>query len=333
VKRLLIISIFLLVGSCGFGQDYNYDKSIEKTDSSIITTFSDEWQGIKRIQIYNDLKKKPITYYSELYPKTRIVKLKGKSYNDYDNRIGLWQHYNKDGKLIRTDDYNTGRAVSYISNDTLTDKFNAMLSKADSFIIYHFGEKFFNNNTKFNANTSDWNTGSYDWFERRGVKDPYNFMFDYDIVIGKNQYSSIYFYIDSTGIVDVTGFTDCLTQRECDLKINYKDALLLAKENGLALKKGKFFTDLVWHKPKLDSINGKPNFHKVYKGKYEYMIASYRTKRKVGNQSFKETVAVYDAIYINPWTGEFIRKDEVKKVIRWSHPKEGHGGHMGIRDF
>jgi len=334
-KHITIISIFLLLGSYGFGQNYDYDKSIEKTDSSIITIFSDEWQGIKRIIVYNDLKKKPITYYSELYPETRTVKLKGKCYNDYDNRVGLWQHYTEDGKLIRTDDYNTGKTVSYKSNDTLTNKFNNILLKADSFIIYHFGEKFFMKNVRFNSNTSDWNTGSYDWFEKRGIKDPYNFMFDYNIVVDNNHYPSIYFYIDSTGIVDVTGFTNCLNQRECELKINYEDAILIAKQNGLKLKKGKFYVDLIWYKPKLDSINGTPDFHKVYKGEYEYIVSSYREKKKIGSEKFREVVAVYDVVYINPWSGEFIRKGEIEKVIRWSQLEKGQleKGQLGIRDF
>ena len=64
-------------------------------------------------------------------------------------------------------------------------------------------------------------------------------MFDYDIVVNNNHYPSIYFYIDSTGIVDITGFTDCIVPNKCEFKINYSDALLLAKDKGLKLKKGK----------------------------------------------------------------------------------------------
>jgi hypothetical protein len=321
--------IFLLIVLFPFGLSAQYDlkKTVERTDSSIITTYYQEWEGKKTIKIYNDLKKELITYFTELYPDTKTVKTIGKFYSDYETRIGQWNHYTETGVLKRTDDYSNGNTISYLKNDTINYLFNNALQKADSFLISYFGSTFFEHNIQFDANKSDWNTGSYDWFENRGDKNPYNFLFVYNIVLDNEYfYPTIEFWIDSNGFSDIRGFTDCVKHNNCEFNLNYQNALTLAKTNGLKLKKDKYFAELKWIKPPLDSINGQPDYSITYKGKYEFMVASYNRKEKVGNENFVQIFGIYDAIFIDPWTGKYLRKDEIRRVLSWWHPKGGHGG-------
>ncbi|MBL4755631.1 MAG: hypothetical protein JKY52_18820 [Flavobacteriales bacterium] len=309
-----------------FAQDLRKEGKL-RTDSSIIYTRVNYWKSPQTISLYNELKNDNLVYLTEIEADSERILYTGTFRSHADNRVGRWTYYNERGKIEKIDNYKNGTTSTYLDGDTVTGFFNAVIAKGDSFLIAHLGKDFVEQYITFNANESDWNTGSHRWFENRGHYGAHNFFLSYNIGFGDDQhYPTIEFWIDSTGFGAIRGFTACPEAGQCSFKVNYKTALEIAVEHGVKLKKGKFSTDLIWIAPPMDSLNGKPDWTKVYLGKYEFTVSVFKRKERFSDPRIKRIMGIYDVIHIDACTGRFLKRAEMKRTLSWYHPARGSGG-------
>jgi hypothetical protein len=231
------------------------------------------------------------------------------SYDKEGNCKGTWKYFSEDGILIKSINYDTGEKKYYSTyRDPHDDIFEKMKLKADSFLLKYFDKEFIANNIKWEPNESYYYGPGIAgrWFEPTQVK-PNKFLFRFNLIFDQERiyHQLIRFELDEYGNLihvideDLTGIAYCKAGPiPCKFNTTYKQALDTAESHGLKTK-GKTLFYLDWRKttPK-DSIFGE----------YEIVVAKFREKKKKGNR----TTYYYDAVIINPWTGKFKKKVELK---------------------
>lgn len=299
LMKLLTPIILLFLHSF---KSYGQDDKIEKTDSSIIRTKYFEY--LNSIRVFNELKNKKKTYYKDFYFTTKKIKEEGTFTND--EATGLWKYYSTKGKLEKTINYTTGKKKYFIKpRDAYDNIFINAQARAKAIIIEHFGKSVAERYVRWNPNNSYY-YGSYNqsgrWFDVPDFK-PIQFLFRYDILLDKeHKYPVIEFTLDNQGKILNSHNVLGLTNRNLahNSFITREQAIKTGKTNGLSLKENNTIFYLKWVKPVNKS---------VIEGDYEIIVAEYKSKTTAGNQ----TTFYYDAIAINPWTGNFIAKRRLRR--------------------
>ena len=216
-------------------------------------------------------------------------------------------------------------------------------SKADSIVIKHFGQTFFNDHIFFDPeyeiNYIAFSTGfSCGWDERDTVTTiPELIHFEYLIGFNRDQASrTIEVAINPDGslvppsydlpptkdqietakqlqrevlfpLQEVYGFTQC--DSECLFKYDLDEFIELAKKNGVRCRRKDAFRGLYWFPP--DSASWAMGERL---GRYELVLGrnTGRGETRLSNSVYKYNIV--DAIVFDPFSGEVLRKEEYNQT-------------------
>jgi hypothetical protein len=275
-----------------------------KTDSSVITT--NTYEDENSIREFNELDSVVRTYYKEYYFDTHKIKEEGVFEDHYC--VGLWKYYDKNGKLYKEIDFETGNKKLYNNRKEPFDNlFLEARHKGDSIVTAFFGANFFNTQIQWDPNRSYFysDNDSGVWFDIPREK-PNRFLLRYFLRLdSEHKYSTIEFEMDRKGRIisgsETIGLKKC--NGNCEFKIDYFKALGLAKQYGLKLTNKKHYAYLSWAKSKGATED--------FFGDYELVVAEFVNSEKQGENRIVDN---FDAVVIDPWTGFFLRKTTFKNV-------------------
>jgi hypothetical protein len=255
--------------------------------------------------------------------KTGVIEEKGQ-YDTLETPVGKWYSYNKFGRLLKVENYETSKWEVYDKTQYPYKKYLDFMKKcADNYVTRAFGQSFFANHIKWNFNSSTVyfsdNNGK-NWTDSFLEKPEY-FLLKYNILSEKDEVYNdmIEFFLDTSGNLffpdsvydNVKGFerTDFK-----DFKISKTEAIRKAKLYGLTdSQKTEGF--LYWEY--FDSI--KVN---QYNGHYRYYLIAKITGNDIPNNNDSQVVDKFTVYVFNPWTADFIEKRKMKS-IRILHQDSG----------
>lgn len=218
-------------------------------------------------------------------------------------RVGIWMFYNIDGQLEKEINYDNNSKTLYgKSNEPYDDVFNLIKNKSDSLLIERYGEFFFSNNVFQNTNRSYYYGAGApgSWFEVPDYR-PNEFLMRYSIKLEEKKHPFFEFTLDSLGSL--------IDKRTLLVFSNLKDQYFLsltsidsiALKNGLTSNAKPFQYMFAYSSDSLLNDTRKLELH---------VIGVPFDKKIEGNKE----IAFFIYIVIDPWTGEFIRKEEDKIV-------------------
>ncbi|MGZ3752217.1 MAG: hypothetical protein ACXVB0_11345 [Mucilaginibacter sp.] len=289
------------------------EDKIVQTDSSIITT--KYFEAYNSIPVFNELKDKSKTYFTEYYFNNRKLKEIGVFVNN--DCYGIWKAFLPNGKLKYKIDYTNG-VIIYYDKKTYPyfDLQNGVKLKGDSILEKVYGREFFSKHII-------WDIGhsyiyhkdlSGDWTDNLDIK-PTEFLLRYMIKFGGRTYPEIVeFELNSNGKFvsgkDVKGLEQLPTNNPKDFVLTLPKAIDLAKRRGLTendTNKAKAF--LEWEKTKSNAI---------YSGHFRiYVLIKTRSIEDIHPKGRSTIVDKFDVYIFNPWTSEFIERKKMKTIRGW----------------
>jgi hypothetical protein len=306
---LILISVLFSVFS--FAQE---NKKVE-TDTSIIETMYHP--DFNSIGVFNVLKDKSRTYYTEFYYDTKKLKEEGMFIGD--TAVGIWKEFSQNGNLIREIHLDKG-IITYFDKKAFPflELQNSYKLKGDSIIKKIYSQEFFNTHVVWSLLSSsvynDEESGDWtDEFKKRPTK----FLLRYNIKFDGKIYDDIIeFEINSKGqfipnqYEDIYGFEQLSKDSPKTFKLKQSNAIELAKRMGLQeTDSAKAEGLLHWESFKSKSI---------YNGRYRFYVLiktnSIKDIRPGGRSSVTDKFDVY---VFNPWTSEFVEKRKMKAIRSW----------------
>jgi hypothetical protein len=309
--RFLLAFIFSILFQASFGQ-----RSTEvQTDSSIIETRT--YPEFNSIGIFNELKDKSKTYYTELYYDTKKLKEQGVFVGG--SAVGKWKEFFQDGKLKREIDYDKG-LITYFDKAAFPflELQNKYKLKGDSIVKKVYSKEFFEKHVSWSMG------GSYiynaeesgNWTDEFKQK-PTKFLLRYNILMDNQTYDDlIEFEIDEDGQIipneyeDVYGFEQLPKNSPKFFNLTHTKAIELAKKRGLTE------TDTIKAEAFLYWENFKSN--NIYNGRFRFYVSIKTSSIKNIQPEARSSIMDKFNIYVfNPWTGEFVEKKKMKSVRSW----------------
>lgn len=301
MRQFLIIILTFSLQLC-----FSQENSKVETDTSVIETRY--YTDFNSIGIFNELKDKSRTYYTELYFDSKKLKEQGVFVDG--NSVGIWKEFAQTGKLIREIDHDKG-IITFFDKKAFPflELQNLYKLKGDSIIKAIYSQDFFDKHVIWSLGSSyiynnDESGNWTDEFKKRPTK----FLLLYNIKLdGKNYDDLIEFEINSKGqfipneYEDIYGFEQLPKNSPKTFKLNQQRAIELARQKGLQENDStKAESFLHWENSKSNSIyNGKLRFYVLIK------TNSIKDIKQGGRSSITDKFDVY---VFNPWTSEFIEK-------------------------
>lgn len=283
-----------------------------ETDTSTIEV--NTFENANSIRLFNRLKNKDVSYYKDFYLDTKSVREEGVFVNSYSS--GIWKMYAKNGKVESTIDHSKGTWT--ISNNSIFPHYDLrmkMKRKSDSIVKSIYGKEFFEKNVVFSLDGSGWSseistTGTIYALPEK----PTTFMMRYNIKLDKDHSypEMIEFELDEDGnyipnqYERIYGFEKLPANDKHTFKLTYNSAIEMAKQKGLVeTDTAKAIAFLHWESFK------KPQF---YNGSYRFCVLQ-RTNTTTDNKNGRTVRTDFYKVWeFNPWSGEFIKTKQMKRV-------------------
>lgn len=298
-----------------------------KTDSSVIST--KYFKYLNSIRVFNELKDKSKTYYTDYFFDTKKVHEEA-IFNEDNDYIGISRIYTADGKLIAETNHDLGVWTVNIKDAfPFYELLKKMKLKGDSLIKSVYGQEFFNKYVTWNMGGSAiYNkTESGNWNDKFNNK-PIEFLFRYNIRFDNAHVyrGMIEFELDSIGNFipneseDIYGFEKLPANLNREFRLNFTNVIEKAKEKGLVESDSiKAVAFLKWEglrKPEL--YNGHFRF---------FVIIKTNTIKKIVVDGRSSVTEKFDVYSFDPWTGDFIEKKKMKSISSW---EERSGSSTGL---
>jgi hypothetical protein len=322
-RSLFLLLIMILYPMAIFAQD---DTEFQTDSSVVITKY---FKYLNSIRVFNELKNKSRTYYTDYFYDTKKIREEGIFSEDNDH-LGTSRVYSPDGKIISETNHDFGTWTVYKKDEyPFYEKQSKIKLKADSLIQSVYGQDFFNKHVTWKIDGSAiYNKNeSGDWVDKF-EKEPNRFLFRYNLRFDPEHIyrGIIEFELDSIGTFIpnqsevIYGFEKVPDHVNRNFKLNFVNAIERAKEKGLVESdSNKAITFLKWEsfrKPEL--YNGHFRFYVIIKtGLVKDIVPR-------GRSSITEKFDVYS---FNPWTGDFIEKKKMKSISSW---EERSGSSTGL---
>jgi hypothetical protein len=311
IMRYILPIILTFFFRLSFAQNSN---KVE-TDSSFIET--KYFPSLNSIRVFNRLKGKDKTYYTDLYYRTRKLKEQDIFVNGYP--IGVSKEFFENGNLKREIDYDNG-IIIYFDKKTypFLEYQNSCKLKGDSVIKSIYSTDFFNRYISWDISRSYMynEQESKSWTDE--IKNqPTKFLLRYNVKFDEVIYPGlIEFEIDSKGkfipnpYESIYGFEKLSENTSKTFALDRNKAIALAKQHGLRetdSTKAEAFLD--WESFKSDSM---------YNGKFLFSVIIKTSSNKNISPGGRSSITdKFDAYIFNPWTAEFIEKKKMKTIRSW----------------
>lgn len=261
------------------------------------------WKDLNSIREFKKVKGQDIELFKNYYLDTKLLREEGMFKGGWC--FGVWKFYNVNGQLEKEINYDNNIKTLYGKlNEPYDDVFNQIQHAADSLLIEKYGRDFFTDNIIQNTNRSYYygSGTSGRWFEVPNYR-PNEFLMRYDIKLDGKRYSFFEFTLDSLGNLkkkkSLESFSN-LKKRNC-ITLTIADSIAL--QNGLTNEAKPFGHRFGYSPDSLQKETGKLEIH---------VIGMPYDKKIDGN----EITEFFYYIVLDPWTGEFIRK-ETDRIITY----------------